>query len=207
MFNDRFGLTDAVLKGRKTMTRRICRVKATGEIIYTEEVESVWLHSNGTADFVMKNGEIKESVLPYKVGEIVSVAQSYKDLCYSKEWVEQHIRSNPQASRSDKFEKRYPGWSNKMFVPAELNKASKIRMVNVMTQPLRDIRDADCIKEGIEKYWGYRFRTPHGVCIRSNPRDAFAALIDAVSGEGTWRRNPYTYAYNFELVTNLFNFS
>ena len=34
MFNDKYGLTEAVLKGNKTMTRRICKTFITGRIIY-----------------------------------------------------------------------------------------------------------------------------------------------------------------------------
>lgn len=32
------------------------------------------------------------------------------------------------------------------------------------------------------------------------PRKAFAALIDKVSGRGTWDRNPWVVVYEFELV-------
>ena len=32
------------------------------------------------------------------------------------------------------------------------------------------------------------------------PREAFAALIDKVSGKGTWESNPYVWAYEFELM-------
>ena len=32
------------------------------------------------------------------------------------------------------------------------------------------------------------------------PREAFATLIDKVSGRGTWKRNPWVVVYEFELV-------
>lgn len=32
------------------------------------------------------------------------------------------------------------------------------------------------------------------------PREAFAALIDKVSGKGTWESNPYVFVYEFELI-------
>lgn len=32
------------------------------------------------------------------------------------------------------------------------------------------------------------------------PREAFASLIDRVSGKGTWDRNPFVFVYDFELV-------
>ena len=34
----------------------------------------------------------------------------------------------------------------------------------------------------------------------NTPRQAFAALIDKVSGRGTWDRNPWVVVYEFELV-------
>ena len=32
------------------------------------------------------------------------------------------------------------------------------------------------------------------------PREAFAHLIDKVSGKGTWERNPYVFVYDFERM-------
>ena len=32
------------------------------------------------------------------------------------------------------------------------------------------------------------------------PREAYAALIDKVSGRGTWLANPWVFVYEFELV-------
>lgn len=40
-------------------------------------------------------------------------------------------------------------------------------------------------------YWEHKPRAP---------REAYAALIDKISGKGTWDRNPYVFAYTFELV-------
>lgn len=34
----------------------------------------------------------------------------------------------------------------------------------------------------------------------NTPRQAFAALIDKVSGRGTWDCNPWVVVYEFELV-------
>ena len=56
MFNDRYGLTQAVLDGRKTQTRR--------------EIKS-GINVNSYNDVLMLS--------PYKVGEVVAVAQSYRD--------------------------------------------------------------------------------------------------------------------------------
>ena len=36
--------------------------------------------------------------------------------------------------------------------------------------------------------------------IFDTPREAFAVLIDKVSGRGTWKSNPWVVVYEFELV-------
>lgn len=35
--------------------------------------------------------------------------------------------------------------------------------------------------------------------LYNTPRDAFSALIDKVSGKGTWESNPYVWVYEFKL--------
>ena len=212
MFNDKYGLTEAVLKGNKTMTRRICKQFITGRIIYANEVESVGVYSDeNLVEFVLKDGGVMVSVPPYKTGEVVAVAQSYKDLGYTKGWVEQHIRPNPNANCNDPFEKKYPGWFNKMFVPAELNKAHKIRITDINVEWLQDISEEDCLKEGVyfdERHWvqGYKVenlwnKNDRQSCFRS-AKAAFAALIErpGIGHKGDWSKNPYVFVSTFELI-------
>jgi hypothetical protein len=207
MFNDAYGLTDAVLQGRKTMTRRIARFNETERPCqkgrdkclyckhYDREIGCKWLLNYS----------------PYKVDEVVAIAQSYKALGYTKEWVEQHISPNPNAKPTDPFEKKYPGWSNKMNVPAELNKAHQIRITGIKVERLQNISDEDCFKEGITTMTEGKFEAGNafGWDIKIDalkresfftPRAAFAALIDNISGKGTWELNPYVFAYTFELL-------
>lgn len=208
MFDDNYGLTQAVIELRKTNTRRVCKEFRTGGIIYAKDVESIGMYSDeNLVEFVMKDGSVKVSVPRYKVGEVVAVEQSYKDLVYTKEWVEQHIKPNPNSKTNDPFEKKYPGWSNKMFVRADLM-PHQIRITDIKVERLQDISDEDCLREGIlhsDKYampYGITEVTaPNGVFFYySSSREAFADLIDKVSGNGTWDCNPWVFAYTFELV-------
>lgn len=68
MFNDKFGLTQAVLEGRKTMTRRIIKLNATDE----EYLDAAF-------DWDLCESVIIGRYAKYKIGEIVAIAQSYKD--------------------------------------------------------------------------------------------------------------------------------
>lgn len=179
MFNDRYGLTDAVLAGRKTMTRRIV--------------------PDGTP---LGNWEETEKMSRFKVGDVVAVAQSYTDIGWKKRDVWGH----------EDFPTRWNhGWSNKMFVRADLM-PHQIRITDVRIERLQDISDEDCMREGIRKVSPLRSL----ICLNAStyqidgpgcenthytaPRGAFAALIDKVSGKGTWQSNPWVFVYEFELV-------
>lgn len=180
MFNDFYGLTEAVLQGRKTMTRRMVK--------------------DGTP---LGNWGETEKYSKYKIGEVLAVAQSYKDLGYTEEWVEQHITPNPNAIWNDPFGKKYPGWNNKMFVKPEFM-LHQIQITGVRIERLQDIDYDDCFKEGVVEHMdsrGYCYYYVKGMPgWFHSPHEAFATLIDKVSGKGTWERNPWTFVYSFELI-------
>ena len=168
MFNDKFCLTKAVLEGAKTMTRRVVK--------------------EGTP---LGNWEETAKHLPYKVGEVVAIAQSYNDI------------GKPQY---DKFGKGVVGNSNKMFVRANLM-PSHIRITDIEIERLQDISDDDIIREGVWQFYDNKklFYVSKAIGYAPNvafltAREAFAYLIDMVSGKATWDNNPWVIAYSFELV-------
>lgn len=209
MFNDRFGLTQSVLEGRKTMTRRIASIQPpykNNEIAFPifagdGEGSPLWL----AYCWVNKDNpeEHTKWVKPQynKEGEIIAIAQSYKALGYDPESLDR----DPKDLGIRGFMKDSAGWNNKMFVCAAGCK-NHIRMINIKIQRLQDISDEDCLKEGIEEHLKdvqYGFPTNIGYCGQypfPNPREAFAALIDKVYGKGTWKLNPWVWVYEFELV-------
>ena len=210
MFNDKFSLTQAVLEGRKTMTRRI--------VTYPLKFRGV----NVAGYFVCKrpSGEVTEicmydedermidggQILPkYKVGEVVAIAQSYKDLGYDPDSLDR----DPKDLGIRGFMKHSAGWNNKMFVSAAACK-KHIRITGVKCERLQDISEADCLKEGIIKYtkdgtvFKYdlsdRFEMFSWQDMKRSPREAFSALIDKVSGKGMFASNPYVFVYEFKLI-------
>lgn len=176
MFNDRFGLTMAVINGTKTQTRRDATRLA---IDHEAGKKTNWYYNLSVEEYILRNS-------PYKVGEVLAVAQSYQDLGL--------------------FDCRdLAGCRNKMFVKAELM-PHRIRITDVRVQRLQDISDEDCLREGIFEEdtaidTGYSYYGTQGNW--ETPREAYAVLIDKISGKGTWERNPYVLAYDFELETGL----
>lgn len=210
MFNDRYGLIQAVLEGRKTQTRRLikCRKTFKGEWvagfnihIRPSDKKVVGLPCMYDADESEFDGG---EILPkYNVGEVVAIAQRYKDI-FSE--FSQH--PNPQLNIGVKNPTDTAGWTNKMFVKAELM-PHQLRITNVRIERLQDIRDEDCLTEGIIKgrvgCEHTHFMDAYYVPTMTlepfcTPREAYAALIDKVSGKGTWESNPYVWVYDFELI-------
>lgn len=214
MFNDRYGLTQAVLEGRKTMTRRIIP-KSVLDKADDYRVE----YYNGTLSDISEKEAIEQLYLvekrlnlPYKVGEIVAIAQKYSDVAQGGYPVDSRYDAFRTANWGDGEDcvlKSSAGWTNKMFVRADLM-PHHIRFTDIKAERLQDISDEDCISEGIRKWTKdeelFKYDLADGFEIFEwrdkprNPREAFAALIDKVSGKGVWDSNPWVFAYEFELV-------
>lgn len=209
LFNDKFGLTQAVLDGRKTMTRRAITCPRTfrGEWVAGFNVH-IQQSDRKIVDYpCMYDADEREfdggQILPkYKVGEVVAIAQCYMD-------IDQFHRNGKNAAYLELLPglKLYPGWGNKMFVRSDLM-PHHIRITNIKVERLQDISDEDCLKEGVvQKFdadgtpryyvswckhtWAY---------ATDSAKDAYHFLIDKVSGKGIWESNPYVWVYEFELV-------
>lgn len=196
MFNDRYGLTQAVIEGRNTMTRRLVPWSLTEQWIEfvsdAPSVGGVYVHES-EKDFY------ERETPRYKVGEIVAVAQNYFSTYDESKW-ENGIWYNEFADGSDIT--NHAGWINKMFVKAEYM-PHQIRITGIRCERLQDISDEDCMKEGIQHLNDrYYFRDNEGRIIDDFPtaKQAFALLINKVSGRGTWESNPWVVVYEFELL-------
>lgn len=214
MSDDKYGLTQAVPEGRKTMTGRVCkhdRPNGTYDIVFpvfgpddcdndgnmVSPLNYAFGWKNGKGDFTGWN------IPKYKAGEVVAVAQSYESL-----------GMNPEIALDDKdgiglYTKTgfAPGRKNKMFVRAGLM-PRHIRIADIKIERLQDISDKDCLKEGIYKgQCGSADTHFMDACCHKGdiqpyctPREAFASSIDCVSGKGTFKGNPHVSVYGFEPI-------
>lgn len=210
MFNDKYSLTQAVLDGRKTMTRRIIKCPRTfkgewvaGFNIHRRHSDKKIVGYPCMYDADERKFDSGEIIPHYKVGEVLSIAQSYESLGMNPE-IALNDRDGIGFYTKTKFA---PGWKNKMFVRADLM-PHHIRITNIKIERLQDISDKDCLKEGIYKgqcgsadtHFMDAYYYKGDIQPYCTPREAFAALIDKVSGKGTWESNPYVFAYEFELI-------
>ena len=208
-FNDRFGLTEAVLSGRKTMTRRIIGqyiemdwnrrgmvqlpVGGFEHDVLIMDVRQI-LPDAGRSDYSAP----KKYQPKYERGEIIAVAQSYHELnkrgFIAPEWCEHSCEDSA-------------GYENKMFVRADLM-PHRIRITDIQLQRLNNISDEDCMREGIIKGdfkdFPQQMFFPYKGCkdteVMWTPQGAFSILIDKICGKGTWDSNPWVYVYTFESL-------
>lgn len=204
MFNDRYGLTGAVLDGKKTMTRRIAT-----ELNYPLiENISEWGQDDKCRAMLSvrySTGLFNDVYPHYQPGEIVAMAQSYEQiyLGFSEPRMRYDFARRVSAVHHTGDLHNIAGWTNKMFAKANLMPHC-IRITDIKIERLQDISEEDCLREGIVKtdcVAPYGFPVGNGKWKNyRTPQDAFACLIDKVSGTGTWNRNPWVYAYTFELM-------
>ena len=213
------GLTQAVLEGSKTQTRRVLnptmlfkRMK-TYEGWSNEDI-SAWKKSCNRRICEAQGAELQQMLdyallsSRYKVGEVVAVAQRYKDIALDM----------PLELAAGLI--KQPGWTNKMFTKADVL-THHIRITKIRIERLQDISPMDCLAEGIcpsdqratlwcvapindNKCSGIEYNNSifgdgpwH---LHPDAKAAYADLIDHISGKGTWASNPYVFVYEFELV-------
>lgn len=189
MFNEPFGLQQATFDGVKGMTRRVipqCILDAVPQ--YQEEYYA------GALEHIEIDQAILNMVGPekmfqqyvYQVGEVVAIAQRYRDIV------------PPLDNKNIVWTGR--GWNNKMFVKADVM-PHHIKITGIKVEPLCGISDEDCLREGIidtgSGYTCYRqgvlplFRTPYA---------AFKALINKLNRRGFFETNPLVFAYSYEII-------
>lgn len=139
MFNEKFGLETAVLNGTKTMTRRQFYIPEKLQYLYMPD-DTIRIYDTQRAGYVIQwcdsNENVRMTFYPkYNIGEVVAIAQSYKDAGYDAHDTFGECRSIGS----------YPGWKNKMFVKAEYM-PHHIRITKVKAERVQDISKNDCLK-------------------------------------------------------------
>lgn len=197
MFNDKYGLTRAVLEGHKIMTRRIIT-----DINAEARLQELWKYGKvGGADWHF----ILNSVAQYKVGEEVAIAQRYRDIADMK-YVKNQLAANEENLQTLRLS---AGWNNKMFTKAYYM-PNHIRMTSRRIERLQDISDDDCIREGVQEFSPcsetggpvYCFLEPNDAWdwLYSTPREAFKSVLGKCYGIRAWDYNPWVVAYTFYLI-------
>ena len=211
MFDTKYGLEQATIIGSKNQTRRIEKQLAVLPTQFGKDEYTVvhWQIDHFIVRYYWQGALIEtyEVTPKYKVGEVVAIAQSYRSLGYDPMFCPPGIEDGVGGEE---------GWSNKMFVKGELMK-NFIKITDVRLQRLQDITDEECLKEGVALFGkedklkvtayyvsGMYQKYCRGILMTFHtPREAYAELIDRLSGKDTWKKNPWVLAYSFEKTERI----
>ena len=206
MFNDKYGLTKAVLNGIKTQTRRFINpqppVDGCKLAWLTDSTDKNDKKYENCCKWLCEGEEVSTFFKPsFKVGDIAAIAQCYNDISN----IYSHITMLDPPLKS-------AGWRNKMFVKPSLMPYT-IRFKDVRAEHLQDITYEDCLREGIMQWkdtgyteavikedWQFEGYTNGSWNWFKTPLEAFIDLIDRINNRGTWELNPWVWRYEFELV-------
>lgn len=183
IFNNIFNETSSVLNGTKTQMR--CRACCGDDEISfcTDKGDGLLTVFHNGFDIAKAN---------YKVGEVlqIGILQRLKET----EVYLDHVGDSKMIIMEP------PERYCKKTIPFS------IQITRVSIERLQDISEEDCLKEGIWRddnvglegvtYWY------HGLANSSfrTAKEAYAALIDKISGKYTWESNPWVFVYDFELI-------
>ena len=213
-----------VVNGTKTQTRRIVKPQPQKQDCKTCDFPSGHRISWKCPDEYCKSDTEVLGKPRYKPGETLYLKEPYRIIYPGANTFEIELKYTYKKFLYDYYafadtaqiktwvvkrlgEQKKSAWCNKLFMP-EFIARHYIKITGVRCERLKDISASDCIKEGVEEQrWEgattspYFYVLPDMSCeIYDTPREGYAALIDKISGKGTWESNPYVWVYDFKII-------
>lgn len=183
----------ALLDGRKTMTRRALKpqpqcVTGLGKRIYADADWRKSWRANGDDD------------LRYAVGDRIWVRETWKPHSVFAELKPRDIPvSRIFYSADPGYAPSNTPWHPSIHMPRWASRLT-LTVIEVTVERLQDIPRQDALDEGLS-WMAPTYGVPGMASTwAGDPRDAFAALWDALYGPGAWDGNPWVQAPRFTVA-------
>jgi len=200
-------MVQAILEGRKTMTRRILKVQpkdnqdwklstmmsSSSREDKKHEGKLHWVVYNNK--FSIKEYDERYFLCPFgKVGDQLWVRECFQYKLNDKTMV---------AYRADVHESAATviSWKPSIFMPKA---AARIwlEITNIKVERLNEITEEDALCEGVEfddenKFW-FDYSNPLSECY--NPIQSFETLWMKINGEDAWDLNPWVWVIEFKRI-------
>lgn len=200
-------MVQAILAGRKTMTRRVVKpqqlIKGDGSLNTCFMTNHLWKKVH--KEMPMAFGPIY--FCPYQIGTVLWVKETWRvvkvDDIHKKMLVDYLADKSERVvkfstERYDKFRKFYKknGWQSSLFIPREASKLL-LKVTNIRFERLQEITERDAMKEGFLGY--YDSYADEQV---TEATDDFVLLWDSLNkhrGYG-WDSDPWVWVVEFEIT-------
>lgn len=194
-------MVQAILDGRKTMTRRVIknkgknRINENGSYSYVNKKDNTRTGGNG--------GNIPRIMIdilsPYQAGDILWVRETWGSQLRTRYGGSGYFTVYRADHKEDLYHEDYPKdmkgskvkWKPSIFMP---KKACRIflRVTNVRVEKLRDISYGDILKEG--------FNPSDLINPVQDAQNWWITLWNSINGKGAWEANPYVFVYTFQRI-------
>jgi hypothetical protein len=183
----------AILEGRKTQTRRICKDKTLQS----------WIDAGFNDSFLLDSDNIEAYKKRFHLGDILWVKETFcnkgvNSTLYKAKLDEDLLRG---------FEEFKMKWQPSRFMP-KLYSRIKLHVKNVRIERLNDISENDAIAEGIDELLPFgedRFEN-YGRIINEScltAIESYKSLWEKINGEDSWSLNPFVWVIDFEVSSLL----
>ena len=192
-------MVQAILAGRKTMTRRVMKPQPSENVLWSSFGFSTLTpenHIEGRGNFPEGYGS-KFFKLKYgKPGDLIWVRETFH----------KHTSGNYIYKSTEEPYKVYP-WKPSIHMPKD---AARIwlRITNLRVERLKNITEEDAIAEGVENIteskYGFLctwYDSETGDTILGTAETAFSYLWKSINGEQSWEENPFVWVVEFEVLS------
>ena len=194
-------MVQAILEGRKTMTRRTKGLEKTNK---NPDGWEFWRFFNGYAKICQKDNVLNEKFIkcPCQVGDVFWVRETFYQTTVP-EFKEAYLF---KASTDEGWKFK---WKPSIFMPKEACRIF-LKIKSIRVERLQDISEEDAKKEGIkviemdEAYFDYQFNGNNGSF--ANAKGSFYSLWILINGEKSWSQNPFVWVYEFEQIEKPLDF-
>jgi len=211
-------MVQAILDGRKTMTRRILKPEPylpfkKSKIDFVKGFGFCVRHQiSKNPDRFECTSKIK---CPYgQVGDILWVRETF-----NSDYSFKNSKGKPVApgilykATTENLPSKSDKWKPSLFMPKEACRIF-LKINNIRVERLHDISEEDAISEGIEKYGPFGefkgSKHPNGGSMRfraySKSTRAFQDLWETINSEESWKSNPWVWVIEFERIDKPENF-
>ncbi len=189
-------MVQAILDGRKTMTRRVIDFKkiakkagcSKGTLAYSNTFNS-WavVDGNGSADMCLVNCPYGQPGDRLWVRETFAVSSSGSI-----------YRADTMLDSCTKGDISWK-WKPSIFMPRWASRIT-LEITNVRVERLQDTSEDDARAEGVERFAsGWKNYTDFAVVCQT-ARAAFRTLWESINGPGSWNANPWVWVVEFRRI-------
>ncbi|NQD71651.1 hypothetical protein HP439_13055 [Sphingobacterium shayense] len=224
-------MVEAILKGRKTQTRRIVKKKYDNTDIelrptkygpqlfeVQNDLPKPTKNPNGTTTHYLR--AIAELAPKYNQGDFLWVRETWFSTRFDfKELLEagitDHLRFKADYNYDPKTECVGRGWKPAIHMPKAAARIF-LEVTKVRVARLQDVSESDAIAEGIEvdEKGMYRSYTINESLLRLlgtqfnlfRPENSFRSLWTSINGSESWESNPWVWVYEFKQIDKPKNF-